>query len=187
MSNGDATHDEAGAAGGPMIRLNFREFVLAPEFAQMKDAPLGEFETCDTISSDAVALERRGLQPWLPNNFLNTEFASLDEFKNSLARNELLFFHIFEKHPNNRVLQMLSQCADNERVLLLDVANDTGFLKNTPITVDITADRRIISRPLAELRGLGAWAKGTLFGFEDNEAEIGSFVSRARAFAHPAA
>jgi hypothetical protein len=184
MRNGDSNHDEAEALGGPMIQLKFREFALAPEFAHLKDAPMGEFETCDTITSDAVMLARRGLQFRRPS-FVNTEFASLDEFKNYTVRNELLFFHVFEDCPNHRILQLLSECADNERVLLLDVANDTGFLKNTPITVEITADRRFISRPLAELRGLGAWAKGTLFGFEENEAEIGSFVSKARAFARP--
>jgi hypothetical protein len=186
MSKIASASDETEGAGGPMIRLNFREFTLAPEFEHLKDAPIGEFETCDTITPDAVALERRGLQARMPNNFVNTKFSSLDEFKNSLVRNELLFFHIFEEHPNNRLLQLLSHCADNERVLLLDVAKDTGFLRNTPITVDITANRTFASRPLAELRGLGAWAKGTFFGFEENEAEIGSFVSKARAFAHPA-
>jgi hypothetical protein len=75
MSNGGATHEEAEAAGGPMIRLNFCEFVLAPEFAHLKDAPIGEFETCDTITSDAAALERRGLQSGMPENFVNTEEA----------------------------------------------------------------------------------------------------------------
>jgi hypothetical protein len=69
-------------------------------------------------------------------------------------------------------------------VLLMDVAEDRGFLTGTPITVDITQNRQFISRPLAECRGVGAWAKGTLFGFEPDEKEMEAFVAKARAFAH---
>ena len=41
-----------------------------------------------------------------------------------------------------------------------------------------------ISKQLADCRGLGAWAKGMLVGFEESDAGLVSFIAKARAFAH---
>jgi hypothetical protein len=184
MHHDDTKYDETDSVGGSLIRLNFREWIMAPQYEYLNNAPAGETETCDLLSPDGVALERHALNGRTVQRFINTAFSNLDDFKKNLVAKELLFFHIFEGSPNKGVLGLLAECEENERVLLLDVAIDKGFLKNTPITVIVTADRQFMSKPLAELRGLGAWAKETFFGFEDNEAAFGSFISKARAFAH---
>jgi hypothetical protein len=49
MNKDNKRHDETESVGAPMIRLRFAEFKLAPQFEHLKDAPMGEFETCDTI------------------------------------------------------------------------------------------------------------------------------------------
>jgi hypothetical protein len=51
-------------------------------------------------------------------------------------------------------------------------------------TVEITPPpRRFVSQNLIDLRELGAWAKGTLFGFEASEENYADFITRAREFA----
>ncbi len=41
--------DETESNGGLMIRLDLREFEIAPEFAHLKDAPVADFETCTEL------------------------------------------------------------------------------------------------------------------------------------------
>ena len=93
---------------------------------------MGEVETCDTVSPEAVALERRDWNRRKARRFLSTSFSSLDDFKKTSAK-QLLFFHVFEGHPSEAILSVLSEFAADERVVLLDVCKDRGFLKSTPI------------------------------------------------------
>ncbi len=181
MNDNQSKHDETESVGGPMIRLQFAEWIMTPQFAYLDDAPLSEAETCETLSPDAVALERHEVRHQNETRFTFATFASFDEFKHNLVAKELLFFHVFHGTPSDDVLRLLSEGKENERVLLLDVAKDRGFLNGTPITV--TSDRKFVSKPLAEMRGVGAWAKGAFFGFEEKIGEIASFISKARAFA----
>jgi hypothetical protein len=118
-------------------------------------------------------------------NAARTSFASLEEFKESLVKGELLFFHVFERVPSAWVLNTLADGREGERLLLLDVNEDRGFLAATPITVEIRPDGSMPTRPLIELRGLGAWGRGTLYGFEQDAARISEFVVKARKFARP--
>ena len=117
-------------------------------------------------------------------NVRNASFASLDAFKTVLGDARLIFFHVFEGEPEANVLRLLDASSHDELLLLLDVGNDEGFLASTPITVEITEPpRQFRSKPLIELRGLGAWAKGTLFDFETNSDRFSDFIKKARAFA----
>ena len=185
MSHDDTDHDQTESVGATMIRLNLSEWELAPEFKHLKDAPIGEFEACETISDEAAIMERRARPARASRSFIRATFSNFEEFKKEASANEPLFFLVFEKRPNDTVLKLLAEHADCERVLLLDVAEDRGFLKNTPITVDGTPAREVLSKPLAELRGIGAWARGTFLGFEVNEAAMASFISRVCAFGRP--
>jgi hypothetical protein len=183
MNHEDAEIDETETVGGSMIRLNFREWTMAPQFEYLNGTPTSETETCDTLTPDAVAVERHALKGGNAKRFISTAFSSFEEFKKRAVK-ELVFFHVFEGNPSAAVQKLLSTCQENECILLLDVGNDRGFLKNTPIKVSVTADSHPVSKPLGDLRGLGAWAKGMNFGFEENEAAFESFISTARAFAH---
>ena len=180
MKRDESKYDETESIGGPMIRLTFSEWILAPRFAYLKDAPMAECETCDTISAEGAALERRNISGQGVKRFINTTFATFGDFKKSAAHVKLVFFHIFEGRPSKAVLKLLSACEDIHTALLLDVGNDLGFLRNTLMSVN--GNGKTVAKTWSEFRGLGAWANGEVFGFEENEAEMASFVAKARAF-----
>ncbi|MCA9032935.1 MAG: hypothetical protein KDA66_19105, partial [Planctomycetaceae bacterium] len=82
-------------------------------------------------------------------------FTSLDDFKAVLGDAQLIFFHVFQNEPEVSLLRLFEASSKNELILLLDVEQDRGFLKGTPVTVEITnAPRQFLSKPLIELRGL---------------------------------
>ncbi|MBI1832733.1 MAG: hypothetical protein HYR84_14930 [Planctomycetes bacterium] len=185
MPHNDTNRDETESNGGAIIHLRFDEFAIAPQFAIMRDAPHADFDTCDTLAPDMQRMELFAMPAGGKRRFVRTAFATLEEFKEQLVSGELLFFHVFELQPEKTVLSLLNSHEDNERVLLFDALQDGGFLATTPVVVEITQDSPFISKSLAELRGLGAWAKGSLFGFETDVSRMASFIARAREFGHP--
>lgn len=109
---------------------------------------------------------------------------SFDDFKTLLGDATLVFFHVFEREPESSVLKHFEAPSHDELLLLLDVKADEGFLAHTPVTVEVTdAPRQFLSKPLIQLRGLGAWAKGTLVDFETHPDRLQDLIRKARLFA----
>lgn len=116
--------------------------------------------------------------------FRSVSFKSFDDFKSVLGDARLIFFHVFEGEPESSILQHFEAPSQGELLLLFDVERDEGFLARTPVTVEITdAPRRFLSKPLIQLRGLGAWAKGTLVDFELHSDRYPELIRKARLFA----
>ena len=117
-------------------------------------------------------------------NIQSASFTSLDDFKTVLGDARLIFFHVFAGEPEVSILRLFEASSQDELLLLLDVEQDRGFLKGTPVTVEITdAPRQFLSKPLNELRGFGAWAKGTLIDFEVDSNRYSDLIKKAREFA----
>jgi hypothetical protein len=112
-------------------------------------------------------------------------FSDSDQFREYAMIAPLLYFHVFEGKPDQRFLDALSGCGDDEALLLLDVAEDQGFLKKTRVTTEITPERRFISKALCELRGLWAWGKGTVIDSVSEPADVGRVIESAHRFAFP--
>jgi len=81
------------------------------------------------------------------------------------------------------MLDALGNCGDDEALLLLNVAEDQGFLRQTQVTTEITQDHRFISKPLCDLGGLWAWAKGTLIDFCEDHFGVERVIQNGRRFA----
>jgi hypothetical protein len=172
--NDDSNFDQTESVGGTMIRLNLREWELPPELEHLRSAPMADFETCDTVSEEYVALERlysRGPR----KKFLKTSFASAEKLNEYLAKNEFIFFHVFNHEPGDHVLKLLAQHSERERLFLFDAAQDAGFLRSVPVPRGQTE-----SASLVDLRGIGAWANGALIGIEERVEEMAAFMERAR-------
>ena len=111
-------------------------------------------------------------------------FSSIDQFKKTLGEAKLVFFHVFDSESNPNLLSLFATSTDDEILLLMDTREDQGFLASTPIVVQVTAPpRQFISKALLGMRGIGAWAKGTFFGFEESEENFAAFLDNARSFA----
>lgn len=111
-------------------------------------------------------------------------FTSLDDFKTVLGTARLIFFHVYEGEPAVSILRHFEASSQDELLLMLDVEQDKGFLNGTPVTTEITeTPRQFVAKPLNELKGLGAWAKGTLVDFEVDSNRYSDLIQRARAFA----
>ena len=94
-------------------------------------------------------------------------FACFEEFRECAKQVRLLFFHVYTGQPDPLVFEALSTWSPNEALLLMDVDEDRGFLRNTIAPSSITKDKTAPSRPLIELRGLGAWADRSIVGFTE--------------------
>ncbi|MFO0968584.1 MAG: hypothetical protein U0793_23760 [Gemmataceae bacterium] len=116
------------------------------------------------------------------NPHLDTSLGSLDELKEQAKSAKIVYFHVFDSAPDSLITELLASTRPDEHLLLLDVNADRGFLSNTPITLYITSDRQFISKPLVQLRGLGAWARGVLVGFETRPDQWREFIKKCRAF-----
>jgi hypothetical protein len=113
-------------------------------------------------------------------------FANLQEFREyawNAAR--LVYYYVFDGTPNQRIIDSLAGCGPDEALVLLDVAEDRGLLRQTDVTVDITPDREFVTRKMAEYPGLGAWAKGTSVRFVTDPSDVPSLVEYSRRFALP--
>jgi hypothetical protein len=99
----------------------------------------------------------------------------------------LVYYHVFYRDLDADLIASLleSDCEPDEALILLDIAEDRGFLKQTDVTVDITPDRVFVTRKMAERPGLGAWAKGTFVGFVTKPCDVPDFVEHSRRFAFP--
>lgn len=117
------------------------------------------------------------------NNQLETSLASLDELKEQAKSAKIVYFHVFDLAADPLVKELWASARPGETLLLLDVNADRGFLSSTPITIEITSDRQFISKPLVQLRGLGAWARGVLIGFETNPMQWRDLLIKSRNFA----
>ena len=106
-------------------------------------------------------------------------------FRLFASRVPLLYFHVFETTPNEQVLLALQSCGEGEKVILLDITEDSGFLAQTQVTVEITQVHQFISKPLSQVCGVGAWAKGTLVDFVQDTNGIPELMHKARRFAIP--
>lgn len=175
----EATNHDTESVGAPMIRLNFREWELAPQFEPLKNVRGADFETCDTISPDSALLDRRGLQTHFPRKFLKAAFSNLDELRRAFGGGQLVFFHVFKGQPNMSLLKVLAHCLRDEPVLLLDVAQDGGMLRDTPVNGALSTGQVRLT-PLVNLRGVGAWADGAVIGFEEQDAQVPAFVAATR-------
>lgn len=114
----------------------------------------------------------------------HTSFSTFSEFKSVLAKARLVFLHVFAGAPNEKLLSLLDPSLKNELLVLLDRDADAGFLASTPIVVDVSAPpRKFVTKQLIDLRGVGAFAKGAMVGFEENEQNFSAFISKSRDFA----
>ncbi|MBL8797844.1 MAG: hypothetical protein JNM56_28360 [Planctomycetia bacterium] len=109
-------------------------------------------------------------------------FRDMDEFREFAARFPVLYFHVFEGSPDDQTIAAFKKCGDDEALVLLDVADDLGFLDQTQVTVEVTRDHQFVSKPLRLLRGVGAWAKGTLVDFAQDTAGIAGMIQLAQRF-----
>lgn len=91
---------------------------------------------------------------------------------------------MFKAEPDVQVLSALSAVRKSEKVALLAIDEDAGFLANTFFT-DVTADRKFLSFPFSEKPGVFAWAKGTLIDFTEDTSRIPDLMEHARRFAFP--
>jgi hypothetical protein len=119
------------------------------------------------------------------NTVERKSFENVDAFRQFASHVPLLYFHVFDRVPNERILLALHDCRDDEEVVLLDVAEDSGFLREAQVTVGITQDHQFISQPLSEVHGVHAWAKGTLIAFASDPGEVPELMQKARRFAFP--
>ena len=113
-------------------------------------------------------------------------FADLREFREyawNTAR--LVYYHVFNEVPDRRVVESLVGCGPDEALVLLDTAEDRGFLARTDVTVDVTPDREFITEKMADRLGLGAWAKGTPVRFVTDLSGIPDLIEYSRRFALP--
>ncbi len=94
----------------------------------------------------------------------------------------VVYFHIFEGQPDSEILRALDECSDDEALVLLDVLDDQGFLRDTTRTVEISTDHQFVGKPLLEHRGIGAWAKGTLVAWADTAEDMGDLLAAVQRF-----
>lgn len=95
----------------------------------------------------------------------------------------LVYYHVFNRIPDRRVIESLANCGPDESLVLLDIANDRGLLARTDVTVDITPDGEFLTRKMADHHGLGAWARGTSVGFVTEPSDIPGLIEDSRRFA----
>lgn len=112
-------------------------------------------------------------------------FANFDEFRQHVQEFRLVFFHVFDATPDQRVLDEFGTYSAHELVVLLDVREDKGFLGQNLIGIDITRDKRTVSKPLIEMRGLGAWAKGRVICATEDPTLFDDVVRTARQYILP--
>jgi hypothetical protein len=113
-------------------------------------------------------------------------FVSFVEFRNYAQMFRVLFFHVFSEKPDQRVLDEFSTYNAHEALLLFDVKDDRGFLEENVISIDLTRDRRPMSKLLIDMRGLGAWAKGKVVCATEEPEYFDDVVRKARSFTFPA-
>jgi hypothetical protein len=111
-------------------------------------------------------------------------FKNTESFRKYACQSPILYFHIFRKTPNESLLSVL-QPSEMERVILLDVEEDLGFLTGEHVTIDVTSDHKFVSKPLSQTSGLGAWAKGVLVDYVDAACLIPDLIKKSRRFAFP--
>ncbi len=80
------------------------------------------------------------------------------------------------------MLDALGQAEPEAFLLLLDTAEDLGFLANTEVTLDITPQRFFVTETLARRRGLGSWARGAFLDFADEPGKVPALVAYGRNF-----
>lgn len=112
-------------------------------------------------------------------------FGNLAEFREFAKRFPVVYFHVFEGTPSLDVLEGFRCCREDEELICLDVAEDRGFLAETKVTVEISKDHQFVSKPLAEVRGFGAWVKGNLVDIHQDVNCIPDLLQRARRFGFP--
>jgi hypothetical protein len=114
----------------------------------------------------------------------DASFRAFDEFSTILGEFKLIFYHIFDTEPDQKLVRFFESSSYDEILLLFNIKKDKGFLAKTQITVEITPPpREFISRPLIELLGLGSWAKGTPYGSESDETKYLDLINESRTFA----
>ena len=113
-------------------------------------------------------------------------FANIQEFRDYASKaSRLVYYYVFNFTPDQRMIDPLSACGQDEALLLLDITQDRGLLRQTDVTVDITPDREFVTRKMSEHPGLGAWAKGTFVDFVTDPSDIPSLIEYSRRFALP--
>jgi len=113
-------------------------------------------------------------------------FATMREFcEYAWKAGRLVYYYVFNGTPDQRMIDALAACGPDEALVLLDVAEDRGFLKQTNVTVDITPDHEFITRKMAERPGLGGWAKGAFLEFVTDPADVPRLIEYSRCFAFP--
>jgi hypothetical protein len=115
-------------------------------------------------------------------------FSSDVEFSDYCRVWRVVHYYIYERSPDQAVLDALSNLGPEEVVVLLNVADDGGFLSGTRMTSEILRDPiRFIGKPLAEFRGVGSRARGVPIGFAKDATEILHLIAESRRFAFPPA
>ena len=107
-------------------------------------------------------------------------FADFEGFRVYTQAYRLVFFHVFTGQPDPQVYDALSTWSPHEALLLLEVNEDQGFLRQTLIAAELTKGKNAASRPLVELRGLGAWADRAIVGFTEDPALFEKIVRDGR-------
>ena len=107
-------------------------------------------------------------------------FATFEDFREFARGVRLLFFHVFAGQPDPDVLDALSTWSPHETLLLLEVGEDQGFLRKTLITPEVRLGQIPVSKPLSQMRGLGAWANGTIVGFTEDPILFDKIVRTGR-------
>lgn len=113
-------------------------------------------------------------------------FSTFVEFRTYAQMFRVLFFHVFSGQPDKRVLDEFSTYNAHEALLLFDVGDDLGFLQDNLISIDLTRDGKPVSKPLIEMRGLGAWAKGKVVCATEDPEFFDDVVRTTRRFTFPA-
>ena len=97
-------------------------------------------------------------------------FLNEAEFREYAGKTALMYFHVFSGSPDQGMMDALSECGPEEALVLLDVEEDRGFLKEAGL------DKRC---------GLGAWTKSAFIDFTDTVEGVLDVVRNGRRFAFP--
>lgn len=97
----------------------------------------------------------------------------------------LVYYYVFNGTPDQRMLDALGDLGPDEALILLDVTEDQGLLRDTKVAVDISPEHEFITRSMGERSGLGAWARGALLDFATEPSEVGPLIEYSRKFAFP--
>jgi hypothetical protein len=113
-------------------------------------------------------------------------FASVMEFcEYAWKAGRLAYYHVFDGMPDQHMIDALADCGPDEALVLLDVSEDRGLLKQTNVTVDIMSDHEFVTRKMAERPGLGGWAKGAFLEFVTDPSDVPRLIEYSRRVAFP--